>query len=341
MDSLTLLIIIGAVFLVLLFFLSKSIVVVHQAEAMIIERFGKFQKVLDSGINFIVPFFDSPRSTTWTDTGFTPGGHINEKTYSTARVDLREKIFGFKANVFSNDTVPLDVKCLIYYRVTDVYAAVYNVPDLLGSIESTAQSQLKEFFGTLTLSEAICGQDRMVSFVMDSVISTFEEWGVTVQRMEILEIKVTGSTADSLENQVIAERQRRGEFIEGEGARTAVKLKAEGFKMKTINMGLAEQESARKISEGRAKAKIEVASAEATALSTLRAAVLPDGLDYTDFVLTRRLITSLKNANDKAKQNFIFPLPANVFSLLNTIQGTNQEKFASFERKTADFGELD
>ena len=98
--------------------LSKSIYIVHQAEGVVLERLGKFHRVLNSGLNFGVPFFDSPRSFTWRKTYIDANKKIKDESLTCFRIDLRENVFNFtRQEVYTKDTILLDVNSLMFYRI--------------------------------------------------------------------------------------------------------------------------------------------------------------------------------------------------------------------------------
>ena len=99
--------------------------VVHQAEGVIIERLGKFHRVLDSGIHMIFPIIDRPRQFTWRKTYIAEDQRIVDKTTTSTRIDLREAVFNFlPQEVYTKDTVLLDVNALMYYRIIDIKKAI-------------------------------------------------------------------------------------------------------------------------------------------------------------------------------------------------------------------------
>jgi len=140
--------------IVIILILRKSIFIVHQAEGIVIERLGRFHRILDSGINFVIPFVDSPRQFTWCKTTISShGSAVDNQVITTHRIDLRESVYNFqRQEVYTKDTVLLDVNALMYYRIFDIKKAIYEVDDLQNALMNTAQTQLKEVFGNMDFS---------------------------------------------------------------------------------------------------------------------------------------------------------------------------------------------
>ena len=255
--------------------------IVGKAEAIVIERFGKFHKVLNSGIHFVIPFMDSPRSFSWRRTHIDVSGHVVNETTHGFRIDMRESVFNFPTQeAFTKETVRLRVNALMYHRIFDVSKALYEVDDLSAALGNTAQSHIKELVGSLRFSQCLDAQDRMNEYLAAEFSKIFSQWGIVVERMEILELEAMSSIADAMKKQMVAERDRRGDFIRSEGNKAALRLRAEGDKIVSVNIGLAEQEAKRKRSEGTATAKIQLARAESQALDTVASAIQVNPTGY-------------------------------------------------------------
>ena len=130
--------------------------------AVIIERFGRYHKTLSSGLNFVVPFIDQPHIFTWTRTFINTDGEISSESTHDYRIDLRENVFNFmRQEVYTKDTILLDVNSIMYYRIVDANKAIYEVDDLESAIVNVAQTQLKEVFGRMTFQECMTSQDQI------------------------------------------------------------------------------------------------------------------------------------------------------------------------------------
>lgn len=201
------------------------------------------------------------------------------------RIDLRESVFNFPIQeVYTRDTILLDVNSIMYYRIVDIKKAVYEVDDLNMAISNVAQTQLKEVFGNMTFSQALASQTTINTHMKEAFGERFAQWGVQVERMELLDMMPKAGTTitNAMKRQMIAERTRRAEFIIAEGQKSAMRLISEGTKMEKYNTGVAEQEATRKESEGKAGAKVEMARAESKSLEVIAAAFMADGASQTE-----------------------------------------------------------
>lgn len=164
-----------------------------------IERFGRFHKILSSGLNFVVPFIDQPHRFTWTRTYIDSNGKISNESTNDFRIDLRENVFNFlRQEVYTKDTILLNVNSIMYYRIVDAKKAIYEVDDLQSAIVNVAQTQLKEVFGRMSFQECMTSQDQINEFVLlvcltvrhmkNAFLPRFLGWGIKVERMELLDI---------------------------------------------------------------------------------------------------------------------------------------------------------
>uniref|UniRef100_A0A7S3GF14 Band 7 domain-containing protein n=1 Tax=Palpitomonas bilix TaxID=652834 RepID=A0A7S3GF14_9EUKA len=308
------------VVLITVIILIKSVYIVHQAQGIVIERFGKFKKVLQSGIHLVPPIVEKPRPFTWRKTYIGPGGNIVDEVVDTFRIDLRESVFNFlRQEVFTRDTVYINVNALMYYSIDDIKKAVYEVDDLSSALSNTAQTQMKEVFGNMTFSEALESQKKINVHLKKEFSNLFSGWGIHVERMELLDLRPAIQTQEAMKKQMIAERHRRADFILSEGKKSAMQLRSEGFKVVKVNLGLAEQEATRKRSEGEAGARVELATADSTALEKLADEIRSDGYSNVQYMISQRYIELFRQISD-AKTKEIY-LPYRLEGLSGMIDG--------------------
>ena len=123
-----------------LVFCMKSIKIVQQAEVMIIERLGKFDRILESGFQFIIPLIDNPRSIAWKQNQTLPDGRTYSYYSLKDRIDLRESVFDFpRQNVITKDNVSIGINALIYFQIVNPKSAVYEIQNLPEAIEKLTQ----------------------------------------------------------------------------------------------------------------------------------------------------------------------------------------------------------
>lgn len=316
-------IIIAVLVLIVLLVIYNCSYVVSQASSIVVERLGRFDRVMKPGLNFVIPLLDAPRAFTWRMTYVNEYGRVVDQNVTQMRVDLRENLFNFvKQEVYSRDTVQLEVSCFMLYRIVDVRKAIYEVDDLAQAVSDTAQSQLKRLFGGLTFAEALASQDTINEQMRAGVSQTYEKWGLHVERIELQDLrpKASSNIANAMKKQMIAERARRSEFIQAEGAKAAMRLKSEGIKIVKANVGVAEQEATRKRSEGEATAKVEMARAEKTALDTIAEAIEADGCSQTDYMISKRYNDLLRAVPPSIERKTVF-LPYEVAAISGLVGG--------------------
>ncbi len=248
-------------------FISKGIVIVKQAEVIIIERLGKYSRTLDSGLHIIWPVIDKARLINWryVKTDLKGRKYVQVKTQS--RIDLRETVYDFpRQNVITSDNVSIEIDALLYFQVTDPTKAVYEIYNLPNAIEKITQTTLRNVIGELELDKTLTSRDTINSKLRIILDEATDKWGVKVNRVELQDITPPQEVKIAMEKQMRAERDRRAKILTAEGEKRSQILIAEGKK---------EAEIAR--AEGEARAKFLVAEAEAKAINKVSSAVEKTG----------------------------------------------------------------
>ena len=158
-----LLLLLAGVFLFILISFARAIFLVRQAEVVVIERFGRFHKLLESGLHFTLPIIDQPRAVHWTVTNEVPVfNRVYRYTNKTHRIDLRETVDNFpKQKVITRDNVMIEIDALLYYQIVDPKRAVYEISNLPQAIEKLAQTTLRNLVGSLDLDETLVSRDKI------------------------------------------------------------------------------------------------------------------------------------------------------------------------------------
>lgn len=157
----------------------------------------------------------------------------------------------------------------------------------------------------------------------EAFLPRFMTWGIKVERMELLDIKPRDSVADSMKTQMIAERDRRSQFIEAEGKKTALRIQSEGTKITKQNDGLAQQELSRKISEGEAQGRIELARAESQSLELVKSALQSYSASQAQYLLAMRYLELLNTIGHVSQHKTIY-LPYESDALCGSISNLNR-----------------
>src|SRR6266576_1512756 len=176
-------ILVAAVAFGVIVLISKSIRVVQQAQTMIIERLGKYHKTLASGINFVLPVIDRPRSVDWHQTIITPAGDSYSRRFRTERIDLRETVYVFpRQNVITKDNVVVEIDALIYSQITDPVRATYEIANLPDAIEKLTQTTLRNVIGEMELDHVLSSRDTINAKLREILDEATHKWGAKVSR---------------------------------------------------------------------------------------------------------------------------------------------------------------
>jgi regulator of protease activity HflC (stomatin/prohibitin superfamily) len=234
---------IAVIVIIVLFFvltLAKSVVIIHQAEKGLIERFGRFKEVLEPGLRFIIPFMDR----------------------LAARVDMRETVLDVEPQaVITKDNVGVTVDAVVYYYCTDAKAVKYEVANFFIAVSKLAQTNLRNLVGDMTLDETLASRERINSSLRTTLDEATDKWGVKVTRVEVKAIEPPRDITDAMSKQMKAEREKRATILEAEAYRQKQILNAEGDKQNAILVAEGDRQAAILRAEGEAKAIETVSSA--------------------------------------------------------------------------------
>ncbi|HET7304083.1 MAG TPA: SPFH domain-containing protein [Segeticoccus sp.] len=212
----------------------RTVRIVPQQTALIIERLGRFSRSLDAGIHFLVPFVDRVR----------------------ANIDLREQVVSFPPQpVITSDNLVVNIDTVIYYVVTDPKSAVYEIANYIQGIEQLTVTTLRNVIGSLDLEQTLTSRDQINGQLRGVLDEATGRWGIRVSRVELKAIDPPMSVQDSMEKQMRAERDRRAAILNAEGVKQSAILEAEGQKQSSILRA-----------EGSAQARILEAQGQARAI---------------------------------------------------------------------------
>jgi regulator of protease activity HflC (stomatin/prohibitin superfamily) len=279
-----------AVFVVIL--LAKGLVVVKQAQVMVIERLGKYYKTLDSGLHIIWPIIDKPRQISWRYTKSDYKGNKFIQVKNETRIDMRETVYDFpRQNVITSDNVSIRIDALLYFQVTDPMKAVYEINNLPNAIEKLTQTTLRNVIGELELDKTLTSRDTINTKLRVILDEATDKWGVKVNRVELQDIDPPKEIKIAMEKQMRAERDRRAKILEAEGEKRSQVLVAEGDKEAKIARA-----------EGEARSTFLVAEAEAKAIREITESVKQTGTDPAHYLIAVKYIKAFSEVvknNDK------------------------------------------
>ncbi|MFN2536984.1 MAG: SPFH domain-containing protein [Mycobacteriales bacterium] len=247
MDALIVALVVLAVILSVV---ARGVRVVPQATARVVERFGRYQRVLEPGLNLVVPFVDRLRPS----------------------LDLREQVVTFPPQqVITKDNLVVGIDTVIYFQVTDARAATYEIANYLRAIEQLAVTTLRNAVGNLQLEESLTSRETVNSQLGAVLDEATGKWGIKVSRVEIKAIEPPASIRDSMEKAMRADREKRATILTAEGGKSAQILEAEGRAQAAVTRARGEAEAAKLRAEGEA-------AAITTVYTALHAAQLDDKL---------------------------------------------------------------
>ena len=213
--------------------LSRTIRIVPQARAGIVERLGRYQRTLDAGLAIIVPFIDRLRPL----------------------IDLREQVVSFPPQpVITEENLTVSIDSVIYFQVTNPKDASYEIADYIAAVEQLTVTTMRNVIGGMTLEETLTSRDKISAQLRGVLDEATGRWGIRVNRVELKAIDPPVTIQEAMEKQMRAERDRRAAILGAEGVKQSQILTAEGEKQSAILRAQGQRESAILEAEGQAKA---------------------------------------------------------------------------------------
>ena len=306
-----------------LVFVAKGVIIVQQAEVVIVERLGKFDRVLQSGFNFIIPILEAPRAIDWkvTQRGF--DGNTYSIIQKRTKIDLREAVYDFpRQNVITKDNVSISINALLYFQIIDPKSAVYEIQNLPDAIEKLTQTNLRNLVGQLDLDESLVSRDKINHELRAILDDATNKWGVKVNRVELQDIIPPADIQSAMEKQMKAERDRRAAILEAEGLKQAAILKAEGEKEAAINRAEGEKQANILRAEGVAQARILEADGEKEAIQRIINALADKG-QPDKYLIAMKYLETMKTITS-GKDNKIVYMPYEATGILSSVDGIKQ-----------------
>ena len=227
------LIVLGVLALVVLFVLYRSVKIIPQARAGIVERLGRYNRTLDAGLAVVIPFVDRIRPL----------------------LDLREQVVSFDPQpVITEDNLVVSIDTVLYFQVTDAKAATYEIADYIAGIEQLTVTTLRNVVGSMTLEDALTSRDEVNNRLRGVLDEATGKWGIRVNRVELKAIEPPSTIREAMEKQMRAERDKRAAILTAEGVKQSQILTAEGEKQSAILKAEGQREAQALKAEGESKA---------------------------------------------------------------------------------------
>ena len=311
-----------AFFVFVIVIIAKGIIIVKQAQVVIIERFGKYVETLTPGINWIIPIMDKPHLMEWRDNrDYMDGdGRVRSVPYTEMRdvIDMRETVYDLpRQSVITKDNVGIEINALLYFQITDPVNAAYKVESLPTAIEKLTQTTLRNIIGEMDLDQTLTSREIIKSKLQVILDEATNKWGVKVNRVELQDIIPPAAIREAMEKQMKAERDRRAMVTEAEGTKTAQILKAEAVRESEIKKAEGMKQAAILQSEGIAQAKIKVAQAEAEAVKIIAGSVA-QSTNPASYMISLKYIEALTKMTE-GKDNKIIYMPYEASNVLGAV----------------------
>lgn len=274
------------VVIVVIVVIARSVRIIPQATAGIVERLGKYHKTLSPGLNILVPFIDRLRPL----------------------MDMREQVVSFPPQpVITEDNLVVSIDTVVYFQVTDARAATYEIANYLGAVEQLTTTTLRNVVGGLNLEEALTSRDEINGQLRVVLDEATGKWGIRVSRVELKAIDPPASIQDSMEKQMRAERDRRAAILTAEGTKQSAILEAEGMRQAEILRA-----------EGDKQAAVLRAQGEAEAIQTVFGAIHQGQPD--DKLLAYQYLQMLPKISE-GQSNKLWIIPSELTEALKGIGG--------------------
>jgi regulator of protease activity HflC (stomatin/prohibitin superfamily) len=227
------LIVLAAVAVFVLIALARTVRIVPQARAGVIERLGRYNRTLDAGLAIVIPFIDRLRPL----------------------IDLREQVVSFAPQpVITEDNLVVSIDSVIYFQVTEPKSATYEIADYIQAIEQLTVTTLRNVVGGMTLEATLTSRDQINAQLRGVLDEATGKWGVRVNRVELKAIDPPGTIQEAMEKQMRADRDKRAAILNAEGVKQSQILTAEGEKQSAILRAEGQKEAAVLQAQGQAQA---------------------------------------------------------------------------------------
>jgi regulator of protease activity HflC (stomatin/prohibitin superfamily) len=311
----------GILALLALLIVTKSFKVVGQAEVLVIERLGKFNRLARSGFNILIPFIERPRPIDVRYFEADVNGVKKITSGSTSRIDLREQVLNFPSQpVITKDNVTIDIDAVLYYRIADPQKATYSIQNLPYALETLTRTTLRNIVGDMELDQTLASRDLINKKMREVIEEASIGWGVDVTRVELQAIEPPRDIQQSMELVMRAERERRAAVTNAEASKRAAILESEGLREAQVRKAEGEKEAAVLRAQGLAEARLTMAQAEAEAIQRI-ANSLPDG-QAAMYLLGLKYLEALPQVT-QGKGSTIF-LPAEATGVLGALGGMKE-----------------
>ena len=266
-------------------FLKAGIKIISQSDIYIVERLGKFHKVLDSGFHIIIPFVDQIR----------------------AQITVREQLVDItKQQVITKDNVNISVDGIVFLKVVDGKMALYNVDSYKRAIANLAMTTLRGEIGAMNLGDTLSSRDRLNSALQRALGDAADNWGVKIMRVEISEISVPQGIEEAMNLQMKAEREKRAIELKAQAEKEALIRNAEALKQEKV----LQAEAIERMADAKKYEQIALATAQKEAMDMINESMAQNA-KAAEFLLARDRVGAFNElAKNGSKDKILVPYEA-------------------------------
>ncbi|NLS05483.1 SPFH/Band 7/PHB domain protein [Rhizobium sp. P32RR-XVIII] len=281
------------VFVILVLF--AGIKTVPQGYRYTIERFGRYTRTLEPGLNLIVPFIER----------------------IGARMNVMEQVLDVPTQeVITKDNASVSADAVAFYQVLNAAQAAYQVSNLENAILNLTMTNIRSVMGSMDLDELLSNRDAINDRLLRVVDDAVQPWGIKVTRIEIKDIRPPSDLVDAMARQMKAEREKRAQILEAEGSRNAQILRAEGAKQSAI----LEAEGQREAAFREAEARERLAEAEAKATRMVSDAIAAGDVQAINYFVAQKYTEALASIGSASNAKIVL-MPMEASSILGSLSG--------------------
>lgn len=286
-------------------FLKSGIKIISQSDIYIVERLGKFHKVLDGGFHIIIPLVDQIR----------------------AQITVREQLVDIsKQQVITKDNVNISVDGIVFLKVVDGKMALYNVDSYKRAIANLAMTTLRGEIGAMNLDDTLSSRDRLNSALQRALGDAADNWGVKIMRVEISEISVPHGIEEAMNLQMKAEREKRAIELKAQAEKEALIRNAEALKQEKV----LQAEAIERMADAKKYEQIALATAQKEAMDMINESMAQNA-KAAEFLLARDRVGAFNElAKNGSKDKILVPYEATELigslSVLKDFLGTRAAK---------------
>lgn len=267
----------GAAIVVIIGYIFLAVKVVPQADQWVVERLGKYNRTLEGGLNFIIPFIDTVR---------------NRYTTQEQIVDVPRQA------VITKDNVSINIDAVVFIRINNAKQATYEILDLKYAVAQLAQTTLRAEIGRMELDETLSSRADLNAALLSALDSASSTWGAKVTRVEVADISVPQAVQQAMELQMEAERRRRATETEAEGEKNALIAQAEGERQQAFKQA----EAVERMADAQRYEKEQLAEGERKAMELINIA-MAENQNASEFLLAKDRIKAFAGLAESDSAN--------------------------------------